>query len=53
MKSKSVQTKKLIRAACVLMALSLPMTAQNEPARHHHYKLIDMGLKSYINGFDY
>src|SRR6516225_7291466 len=51
MKSREIMYVAAI--ACAVMALSLPTTAQNEPARHHHYKLIDMGLKSYINGFDY
>jgi probable HAF family extracellular repeat protein len=35
----------------ILMVVSLQTGAQDR--KHHHYKLIDMGLKSYINGFDY
>ena len=36
----------------VCTAVAQEATAPAKPAEHHHYKLIDMGLKSYINGFD-
>lgn len=51
-----MKSVKLIRLAAIIFAvtaLSLPTTAQEGPAKHHHYKLIDMGLTNYINGFDY
>jgi probable HAF family extracellular repeat protein len=49
-----------IAAVTVFAALTIPVkfAAQDNQdhhndRKHHHYKLIDMGLKSYINGFDY
>lgn len=50
---KSPKRKYVAAIACAVMALSLSTNAQNEPATHHHYKVIDMGLNSYINGFEY
>ena len=52
MKSRAVVLLiELFTLVCTAMAQEA--TAPAKPAQHHHYKLIDMGLKSYINGFEY
>jgi hypothetical protein len=41
-----MKSRKLMFAATVnlvLLAISRPLPAQEEPARYHHYKLIDLG----------
>ena len=37
----------------IVMAVSLQLAAQQQHATHHHYKLIEVGPRSYINGFEY
>jgi probable HAF family extracellular repeat protein len=39
--------------AFIVMAVSLQLVAQEQHATHHHYKLIEVGPRSYINGFEY
>jgi hypothetical protein len=55
-----MKSRKLMCVAATtfaLMAISLQLAAQEYHARHHHYKLIDMGTfggpQSYLNGFEY
>jgi probable HAF family extracellular repeat protein len=52
-----MKSKKLMRVVTfAALAVSLPMAAQEEHAKHHHYKLVDLGTfggpLNYINGDD-